>query len=118
MERELAEGQFDSSPEEDNIGDVMVVGGGISGIQAALDLADTGFKVYREHGMTSLSLPPMKLQAFYAQGSRTPNRMVPSDIGVVPVKVYFEPVNGYHVHVLEDFLFEHPSLEREVMPHG
>jgi heterodisulfide reductase subunit A len=29
-----------------NFGDVMVVGGGISGIQAALDLADTGFKVY------------------------------------------------------------------------
>ena len=27
-------------------GDVMVVGGGISGIQAALDLAETGFKVY------------------------------------------------------------------------
>ena len=27
-------------------GDVMVVGGGISGIQASLDLADTGFKVY------------------------------------------------------------------------
>ena len=24
----------------------MVVGGGISGIQAALDLADTGFRVY------------------------------------------------------------------------
>jgi heterodisulfide reductase subunit A len=29
-----------------NIGDVMVVGGGISGIQAALDLATAGFKVY------------------------------------------------------------------------
>ena len=29
-----------------NFGDVMVVGGGISGIQAALDLAETGFKVY------------------------------------------------------------------------
>jgi heterodisulfide reductase subunit A len=29
-----------------NYGDVMVVGGGVSGIQAALDLADTGFKVY------------------------------------------------------------------------
>ena len=29
-----------------NYGDVLVVGGGISGIQAALDLADTGFKVY------------------------------------------------------------------------
>jgi len=29
-----------------NIGDVMVVGGGISGIQASLDLAAAGFKVY------------------------------------------------------------------------
>ena len=27
-------------------GDVMVVGGGISGIQAALDLSSAGFKVY------------------------------------------------------------------------
>ena len=31
---------------DSNFGDVMVVGGGISGIQAALDLADSGFKVY------------------------------------------------------------------------
>jgi heterodisulfide reductase subunit A2 len=32
---------------EDNIfGDVMIVGGGISGIQASLDLATAGFKVY------------------------------------------------------------------------
>jgi len=29
-----------------NLGDVMVVGGGISGIQASLDLATAGFKVY------------------------------------------------------------------------
>jgi heterodisulfide reductase subunit A len=29
-----------------NFGDVMVVGGGISGIQASLDLANAGFKVY------------------------------------------------------------------------
>lgn len=28
------------------IGAVLVVGGGISGIQASLDLADSGFKVY------------------------------------------------------------------------
>jgi len=28
------------------IGAVMVVGGGISGMQVALDLASTGFKVY------------------------------------------------------------------------
>ena len=29
-----------------NFGDVMVVGGGISGIEAALDIANAGFKVY------------------------------------------------------------------------
>jgi heterodisulfide reductase subunit A2 len=33
-------------PGDDLRGDVMVVGGGISGIQAALDLATAGFKVY------------------------------------------------------------------------
>src|SRR3990172_5526702 len=33
--------------EKDNkIGAVMVVGGGIGGMQAAIDLADSGFKVY------------------------------------------------------------------------
>lgn len=29
-----------------NYGDVMIVGGGISGVQAALDLSNAGFKVY------------------------------------------------------------------------
>ena len=38
--------QLSKSRGEIDFGDVMVVGGGISGIQAALDLADTGFKVY------------------------------------------------------------------------
>ena len=33
-------------PVEGNFGDVMVVGGGISGVQAALDMAAAGFKVY------------------------------------------------------------------------
>ena len=46
MEKETGEGLAVNSPEEDNLIDVMVVGGGISGIQAALDLADTGFRVY------------------------------------------------------------------------
>jgi len=32
--------------EKNNIGDVMVVGGGVSGVQASLDLAKAGFKVY------------------------------------------------------------------------
>ncbi len=31
---------------ENDFGDVMVVGGGISGIQASLDLATAGFRVY------------------------------------------------------------------------
>jgi heterodisulfide reductase subunit A2 len=31
---------------ENKFGDVMVIGGGISGIQASLDLATAGFKVY------------------------------------------------------------------------
>ncbi len=36
----------DSSSKQVPIGAVMVVGGGIAGMQAALDLADQGFKVY------------------------------------------------------------------------
>ncbi len=31
---------------EEKVGSVMVVGGGISGIQAALDLANSGYYVY------------------------------------------------------------------------
>ncbi len=31
---------------DNNFGDVLVVGGGVSGIQASLDLATAGFKVY------------------------------------------------------------------------
>ena len=31
---------------DSNFGDVMVVGGGISGIQASLDLATAGYRVY------------------------------------------------------------------------
>ena len=38
--------QFSGSFKNRNFGDVMVVGGGISGIQASLDLAAAGFKVY------------------------------------------------------------------------
>ena len=38
--------QLCKSFEKTNFGDVLVVGGGISGIQAALDLGTAGFKVY------------------------------------------------------------------------
>jgi len=38
--------QIRESGGNNHFGDVMVVGGGISGIQASLDLATAGFKVY------------------------------------------------------------------------
>lgn len=44
--KELFGGQEIQLPSDGNFGDVMVVGGGISGIQASLDLAIAGFKVY------------------------------------------------------------------------
>ena len=48
MEKELEKirEQVLKSLPDSNFGDVMVVGGGISGIQASLDLATAGFKVY------------------------------------------------------------------------
>ncbi|MFC2166979.1 FAD-dependent oxidoreductase [Acidobacteriota bacterium] len=46
MDKEVLEGQLLKSLADSHFGDVLVVGGGISGIQAALDLATAGFKVY------------------------------------------------------------------------
>jgi len=46
VEKELLVGQAPMLTANNNFGDVMVVGGGISGIQASLDLATAGFKVY------------------------------------------------------------------------
>ena len=45
MEKEAME-QSGKSLADGNVGDVLIVGGGISGIQASLDLAAAGFKVY------------------------------------------------------------------------
>ena len=45
MEKEQIE-QLSKNLADSDFGDVMVVGGGISGIQASLDLADSGYKVY------------------------------------------------------------------------
>ena len=44
MKREL--NQIRTRLADSYFGDVMVVGGGISGVQASLDLAASGFKVY------------------------------------------------------------------------
>ena len=49
MEEELLEKSLQQLREHrsgDHFGDVMIVGGGISGVQASLDLAASGFKVY------------------------------------------------------------------------
>ena len=45
MEKDQVE-QLCRNFDDTNFGDVLVVGGGISGIQAALDLGTAGFKVY------------------------------------------------------------------------
>ena len=46
LEKKTIDGLPDVSPADDKRIDVLVVGGGISGIQAALDLAETGFRVF------------------------------------------------------------------------
>jgi heterodisulfide reductase subunit A len=45
VEKEQIE-QICKSLTDGHFGDVMVVGGGVSGVQASLDLANAGFKVY------------------------------------------------------------------------
>jgi heterodisulfide reductase subunit A len=45
VEKEAME-QLGNSLANEPIGDVLIVGGGISGIQASLDLATAGFRVY------------------------------------------------------------------------
>jgi heterodisulfide reductase subunit A len=45
IRRDLVDSIRESS-EGKHFGDVMVVGGGVSGIQASLDLAASGYKVY------------------------------------------------------------------------
>jgi len=44
--QEFSDSLISMDMDKKNFGDVMVVGGGVSGIQASLDLATAGFKVY------------------------------------------------------------------------
>ena len=45
LPREIIQ-EYAAGPGDNGFGDVLVVGGGVSGIQASLDLATAGFKVY------------------------------------------------------------------------
>ena len=45
MEKDQIE-ELRNNFENNDFGDVMVVGGGVSGIQASLDLATAGYRVY------------------------------------------------------------------------
>lgn len=44
--QQISENPVSKNFGDGNFGDVLVVGGGVSGIQASLDLATAGFKVY------------------------------------------------------------------------
>ena len=46
MQREKVDEKLLSIAADSNFGDVLVVGGGVSGIQASLDLAASGYRVY------------------------------------------------------------------------
>ena len=46
MEERNSQAQLINTLTENNIADVMVIGGGVSGVQASIDLATSGFKVY------------------------------------------------------------------------
>ena len=46
MEREKVNEKLFNISADSNFGDVLVVGGGVSGIQASLDLAASGYRVY------------------------------------------------------------------------
>jgi len=70
-----------------NFGDVMVVGGGISGIQASLDLAAAGFKVYLVEKAPSIGaiwpsstrpFPPMTAPCEYSHPSWSRSAGIPT----------------------------------------
>ena len=59
-----------------NYGDVMVVGGGISGIQASLDLATAGFRVYLVEKSPAIGTVILKVYKSLGQDLRGEARRV------------------------------------------
>jgi hypothetical protein len=72
-----------------------------------------GFRVWREYGAHCISLPCFKLQDWFAQSSRTPNRLVPDNLGAVGIKIFKEPVDETLVRIIP-YLYEHPGHEVEI----
>lgn len=68
----------------------------------------TGYAAYEKEGALVVTLPCFKIQDIYAKKSRTPNRMVPENLGAVGFKVYKEPKDGKLVHTIP-YLYEHPE---------
>jgi len=64
---------------------------------------------YDGSGFVSVSTPAMKLQDNFAAGGRMPWRWRPERLGMLVVKVYSEPVDGFRVH-LAPLLYDHPPL--------
>ena len=60
METEQIVKQVRNCLPDGNFGDVMIVGGGISGIQASLYLATAGYKVYLVEKLPTNGYPPVK----------------------------------------------------------
>lgn len=77
-----------------------------------------GFRFWQEDdSIFCLGLPCMKLQDTFAASSRTPNRLMPSKIGAVGVRVFSEPVDGVLLRPVP-LLYEHPKDEVEVATFG
>lgn len=73
-----------------------------------------GYRVWREDGALCISLPCWKIQDFFAAGSKTPNRLIPDNLGAVGIKIYKEPFNGEIVHPIK-ILYDHPEEEIELV---
>ena len=72
----------------------------------------TGFRVFDDGRVISISTPPLKLQDWFAASSRMPNRLTPDNLGMIGVRVLGEPSPygmGDGRIVIARYLYEHPE---------
>lgn len=70
-----------------------------------------GYKLWCEDGIYAISTPAFKLPDSYAKGGKTPNRMVPENIGAVGIYIFDEPFMGRRVHIDKRFIYDRPKEE-------